>query len=264
MKVDLIIIDPQNDFCDPKGSLFVPGADADIGRLALMIDRIGDKLNAIHVTMDSHRKVDISHPIWWKDSSGKRPDPFTAISASDVADGVWTTTKPVALKRSHKYLKELEARQRYPHVIWPEHCKIGGWGHNVVTELWEALGRWEAKYRLVDYVTKGSNPWTEHFSGVMAEVPDPTDQTTQLNVPLMGVLEKADMTVWSGQARSHCLANTVRDVASNFSDDTLIERMHLLTDSCSDVPSFEQLGEDFVKDMTSKGMKLTTTTEFLS
>lgn len=264
MDVHLIIIDPQNDFAHPDGSLFVPGADEDMKRLTAMVERIGHKLSAIHVTMDSHRKVDVSHPIWWKDSSGKHPDPFTAISASDLADGVWTTTKPGALKRTLQYLKDLEARHRYPHVIWPEHCKIGGWGHNVVEKLWAALGEWEEGYRLIDYVTKGSNPWTEHFSGVMAEVPDPKDPTTQLNTHLMEVLEKADMTVWSGEARSHCLANTVRDVASNFSDPTLIERMHLLTDSCSDVPSFEQLGEDFIKDMVAKGMKLTTTSEFLS
>ncbi len=30
----LLVIDPQNDFCDPSGALFVPGAPTDVARLA--------------------------------------------------------------------------------------------------------------------------------------------------------------------------------------------------------------------------------------
>lgn len=264
MNVQLIVIDPQKDFCATDGALSVPGAVRDIDRLSLMVKRLGGKLDKIHVTLDSHRKVDISHPIWWKDSKGQHPAPFTIITASDVADGVWTTTKPGMLKRSLQYLKDLEARQRYPHCIWPEHCKIGSEGHSIMTDFFDALSEWEDDFRLVNYVTKGSNPWTEHFSGVMAEVPDPQDPTTQLNTQLIQTLEEADITLWSGQARSHCLANTVRDVAANFSGTDFIGRMHLLTDACSDVPTFEKLGEDFVRDMTARGMKLTTTTDFLA
>ena len=70
MNVHLLVIDPQNDFCDPNGSLFVPGADEDMKRLGGFIERVKDKLNDIHVTLDCHRKVDIAHPIWWRDSSG--------------------------------------------------------------------------------------------------------------------------------------------------------------------------------------------------
>ena len=36
----LLIIDPQNDFCDKKGSLFVPGADKDIKRLSKFIETV--------------------------------------------------------------------------------------------------------------------------------------------------------------------------------------------------------------------------------
>ena len=66
-KLHLLLIDPQNDFCDPSGSLHVAGADRDMDRLALMIHRLAGKLSDIHVTLDSHRKVDISHPLWWRD-----------------------------------------------------------------------------------------------------------------------------------------------------------------------------------------------------
>lgn len=87
MKIHLVVIDPQNDFSTPQGSLFVQGADQDMSRLALMVKRLGKKLDDIHITMDSHRKVDISHPMWWKDSAGKHPSPFTMITADDVDAG---------------------------------------------------------------------------------------------------------------------------------------------------------------------------------
>jgi nicotinamidase-related amidase len=208
--------------------------------------------------------VDISHPLWWKDGSGYRPQPFSLITPADVEEGTWTTTMPALYKKSLQYLKDLDARQRYPHVIWPEHCRIGTIGATVVQPLQNSFDNWERnRFAQVDFVTKGSNPYTEHFSGVLAEVPDPTDPTTQINTGLIQILEEADIVLVAGEARSHCLANTVRDIVANFNDQSAVEKLHLLTDACSDVPTFEQLGEDFVKELTGKGMKTTTTVDFL-
>jgi len=44
LKIDLVIIDPQKDFCDPNGSLFVPGAAEDMKRLASLVGRLKNKL----------------------------------------------------------------------------------------------------------------------------------------------------------------------------------------------------------------------------
>ncbi len=68
MDLRLLIIDPQNDFCDKRGSLFVPGADKDMVHLARMIKRLKDKISDIHVTLDTHHYVDIAHPGFWVDS----------------------------------------------------------------------------------------------------------------------------------------------------------------------------------------------------
>lgn len=263
MKIHLVIIDPQNDFCDPKGSMFVPGADEDMSRLAAMVVRLKDKLDDIHVTLDSHRLVDIAHPIWWRDSSGANPDPFTIITASDVADGKWVAKLPTFQKRSLEYLRSLEKSGRYPHCIWPPHCLIGSWGYGIYPALFDTLQEWENRFATVDFVTKGSNIFTEHFSAVQAEVPDPEDPTTQMNTNFVQTLESADIILLAGEARSHCLANTVRDTANAFSDPKYTEKLYLLTDATSDVTGFENFGEDFLKEMTAKGMKITTTTEFL-
>jgi len=262
--IQLMIIDPQRDFCDPHGALYVPGAEEDMKRLAQMVARLKDKIADIHITLDSHRMVDISHPVWWKDARGRNPDPFTSLSAADVRAGSWTTTQPSAYERSLAYLDALQAGGRYPHVIWPYHCLIGDEGHAVMPELSGAIHEWEERYAMADFVTKGSNPWTEHFSAVQAEVPDPADPGTQINAGLVNTLEEADVTVWAGQALSHCLANSMRDVATEFADPALVSKMVLLTDATGNVPGFENYGESFVAELKGRGMRTSTTTDFLA
>lgn len=280
VKIHLLVIDPQKDFVDKNGSLSVPGADADMDRLAIFIEKMGTRLADIHATLDSHRIVDISHPGWWRASKGDHPKPFTMLRLENgrimgygpptysVAIGEYTTTRPGSYKRSADYLRQLEATKRYPHVIWPEHCLIGDEGHQVWPSVSAAFHAWErsllTKSATVDFVTKGSNPWTEHFSGVKAEVPDPEDPSTQLNAPLIQVLEDADMIPLGGEALSHCMANTVRDIAEAFSNPKYVEKLWLLRDCTSNVPGFDKFGDDFLRDMQARGMHVTTTTQFLA
>lgn len=269
MKIHLLLIDPQNDFADPKGSLFVPGADKDMQRLAEMILRLKDKIDDIHVTLDSHRRVDISHPIWWKDASGHHPPPFSLLSAEQVTAGEWTTSLPSFLPRSLEYLESLQQAGRYPHTIWPEHCIIGDAGHNIAPVLAQAIHRWEDRFAQANYVTKGSNPWTEHFSAVQAEVPDPGDPTTHINSTLVQTLEEADLVVLAGEAATHCLLNTVADIADNFADRNCIQKLVWLSDATSPVPDppgttlfSDRLNQVFA-DLTAKGMQVSTTADFL-
>src|SRR5262245_59545443 len=264
-RVELLIIDPQVDFCDPKrGALYVPGAEHDIARLSAMIRRLKDKLDDIHVTLDSHHSVHIAHPIFWRDSWGKNPSPFTRISRNAVEGGVWTTAQPGLYRRALDYVRKLEQNGRYELTIWPPHCLIGSAGHSVTPELFDALTEWERRFAFVDYVTKGSNLLTEHYSAVQADVPDPSDPGTQINTRLVETLEKADIVAIAGEARTHCLANTVRDIANGFGDDSFVSKLVLLTDASSDIPGFESHAQSFINEMTARGMKLSTTVEFLN
>lgn len=262
-KLEFLIIDPQNDFCNLKGSLFVPGADEDMKRLSALLLRLQNKIDDIHVTLDSHRFVDIAHPIFWIDSEGNNPTPFTIITVDDVEQGKWTTTNPAYRKRAFEYVKALGTHNRYLLCIWPPHCLIGTWGHNVADTIQNALLNWEkGRFAVVDYVTKGSNIWTEHYSAVQADVPDAQDPGTMLNTQLIETLERADMIILSGEALSHCVANTVRDIANTFGEDN-IKKMMLLEDCCSNVPGFENMGQEFVLEMAGRGMKLVKSTEFM-
>lgn len=276
LNLHIVCIDDQNDFTDPNGSLFVVGGDQNVRRAAKMIERLRDKITDIHVTMDSHHKVDISHPMWWVDDNGNKPGPITGVTLDDKgvfhfhnfptgAKATGRTRSLGARDRTAKYIKALTTNGRYPHTIWPEHCLIGDEGHNLNPILAGAIHEWEEKrYAISNVVTKGSNPWTEHFSAVKAEVPDPEDPSTQINRGLIETLEKADIVVWVGEALSHCLANTFRDVVANFSDPSFVKKMVLCTDASSNVPGFEKYGHDFIAEMSAKGMQKTTTTDFLA
>jgi nicotinamidase-related amidase len=260
-----LIIDPQRDFCDAvTGSLYVPGAESDMVRLAAMLTRLASSIDAIHVTLDSHHAVDIAHPIWWRDPDGQQPAPFTIITASDLASGRWTTSQPESLARSRDYVESLERHGRYPLCIWPYHCLIGTSGHSVAFPLAEALTTWERdRMTPVDYVWKGANIWTENYSAIRADVPDPTDPATQTNTALLDSLETADLIFVAGEAGSHCVANTVRDIA-DVRGDTLLRKMVLLTDAVSPVTGFESLQADFLAQMTERGLRTSTTVEFLA
>jgi len=276
-RISLLIIDPQNDFCDiPERerpllesgmrlspALPVSGADGDMKRLAAFIERAGDRLCDIHVTLDSHNPVDIAHPSWWRDAAGAAPAPFTVIGAAAVRSGAWRASDPARQARSLAYVEALERNGRYALVVWPEHCLIGHWGHNLHSAVADALDAWAHKrLETVDFVFKGANPYTEHYSAVRAEVPDPGDPGTLTNETLIGKLAAADTILIAGEALSHCVANTVRDIADSLGPQN-IAKMVLLTDCTSSVSGFEQLGENFLREMTARGMRVATSTDHM-
>jgi nicotinamidase-related amidase len=134
----------------------------------------------------------------------------------------------------------------------------------VIPVVAEALRRWEEQgFARVDYVTKGHNPWTEHYSAVQADVPDPTDPSTQLNVRLIETLERADVVALSGEALSHCVANTVRDIADYFGQES-VRKLVLIEDTSSPVPGFEELAQRFLADMKQRGIRTARAVEFLT
>lgn len=263
MRLEFLIIDPQNDFSDtPGAALPVPGASADAERLAGLLDRIGDYIAAIHVTLDTHQLVDISHPIFWRNGNGQPPPPFTPITVADVEHKIWQPFKAEHRARALDYVRALRDHGRYTLTIWPPHCLVGAWGHGVIPVVADALRRWEeAGFARVNYVIKGHNPWTEHYSAVQADVPDPTDPGTQINIPLLRALQNADKVALSGQALSHCIANTVRDIADHLGAEA-IGKLVLIEDTSSPVPGFEALARQFLSDMRQRGMKTVKAAEF--
>ena len=70
-----------------KPALPVAGAHADMQRLARFIDAAAPALTAITVTLDSHHRLDIAHPTFWRTGDGQPVAPFTSITAAQVRAG---------------------------------------------------------------------------------------------------------------------------------------------------------------------------------
>lgn len=266
IKIDLLIIDPQVDFCSPSGSLSVPGADQDMVRVANLVKRLGNKINDIHVTLDTHHYFDIAHPIFWKGSDGKHPNPFTIISSSDIKNNIWTPSIPSLFKKALDYIGALEKSGRYPLCIWPPHCLIGSEGHKVYPELFEALMSWEqlSAGNMIDYITKGSNFMTEHYSAIKAEVIDPMDPTTQVNTKLIKTLEEADIIAVMGEAKDYCVYNTLKDIINEFTNQNYIKKIVLIEDGMSCVNSLNTEIANFYIDLSKKGITFSKCDDFLS
>lgn len=276
--VQLLIVDPQNDFCDlpdaylpvdplsrqpVKPALPVAGAHADMQRLARFIDAAAPALTAITVTLDSHHRLDIAHPTFWRTGDGRPVAPFTSITAAQVRAGDFLPRHDDDLPRTLAYLQELETRGRYTLMVWPIHCEIGSWGHNVHADVRAAYNRWEdAGQHIVRKVPKGTNPWTEHYSALMAEVPDPDDPRTQLNRGLLHALDRAELLLIAGEAGSHCVKATVEDLAQHLPGGKL-SRVVLLTDCMSPVPGFNAGQTAFLQRMRELGMQTRGSTDVL-
>lgn len=270
LNVQLLAIDPQNDFMDEaNAALRVTGATGDMKRLAVMIGRIGKKLSDIHVTLDSHRVIDVGHPGFWRDQNGTNPAPFTMIKSDDVANGIWSPRDPQLVPRMLSYANELEKNGQYNIMVWPEHCLIGSPGHNVQPDLLATLQAWErSEYASINYVTKGTNIYTEHYGALQAEVPDPQDPDTSLNTGLLQMMQLADVIVVAGEASSHCVLSTVNQIADNIGAEH-IKKFVLLTDCMSPVGAlpgvdFPAIAKAWMVEMEKKGMKLATSVSFLA
>jgi nicotinamidase-related amidase len=213
MTTHLLLIDPQNDFCDPRGTLFVPGADQDCTRLAAFIDAptAPAGFDAITVTLDCHSSYAIFHPAFWRCRDDSHPAPFTEITHEAIRTGDFAPVDPNLQDYVLRYTEALERGCRYKLCIWPPHCLTGTWGHCVEGTLRAALDRWEVRHpgKSVQYVLKGTNPLTEHYSALRPEVPDPADPPTPA---LSASLAAADRLYVTGQALSHCVLFTLRDL----------------------------------------------------
>jgi nicotinamidase-related amidase len=252
MRTHLLIIDPQVDFME-GGALAVPGATADMQRLATLIERAGERIDGISVTLDSHLVNQIFHPAFWEDGAGASPPPFTIIGHEDVAARRWSPRHGAQMLPHHNgstrsqwalhYVEQLAKGGKLPLMIWPEHCLIGTAGHAVQPDLAGALAGWSrATGRNPDYILKGMSPLTEHYGAFAAEVEVPGEPATALNSAIPELLSKVDRMLVAGEASSHCVKTSVDQIVAN-ADPAEARKLALVTDCMSPVPGMP--GADF-------------------
>lgn len=269
----LLIIDAQNDFCVPGAPLYVVGAEKDNERLAAWIRNNSEEIDHISYTLDTHQVNDISHPSIWRNKDGSMIAPHTIIRYKDLEDG---TYYPIIYRqRIQEYIKKIEdlAMQEqannipFPvlfHYIWPEHCVMSTNGAELSKVISDALIHWTRQNPAYTYNAwvKGTNPLTEHFGSFQAQITYTEFPETQLNQNLIKTLEKYDNVFFAGQAKSHCVATTLKQML--YLAPNLASKLVILEDCMSDVvvpggPDFALMAQPIYDLAKQKGIRFTTT-----
>ena len=251
-----MLVDVQNTFCIPGSELYVAGRSGngavdDNRRLCEFVYRNLGAITQIVPTMDTHRVMQIFHPIWLR---RRRRQPPGAVHADHRAG---RRERPLARQPGGRGERPgrgglraasscsttrgtLEAGGKYSLTIWPYHAMLGGIGHALVSSVEEAVFfHAVARYAQPDFQVKGENPLTEHYSILAPEVKEGPDGEliASENDALIERLLSFDAVVVAGQAKSHCVAWTIDDLLAG--DDererALAPRTYLLEDCTSPV-----------------------------
>lgn len=262
-RLRLLIIDPQNDFMDIAGAaLPVPGAEADMQRVAALVHRLQARIDDIVVTLDSHNSIGIERVTFWQLPGGGAVPPFSTVGAADVRAGRFAPRDARQRQDVLDYLDALEAGSGRTLIVWPVHCVVGTWGHNIHTILGGAIADWEfARMRPAEKVLKGMHPMTEQYSAFRAEVPRADDGRTQNNASLMARVGGGDeLLLVAGEALSHCVAASGDDMLEQL-DTQRLRKTVFLTDCMSPVAGFYAQGEEFLERARKAGARTASSAE---
>jgi nicotinamidase-related amidase len=250
-RICLVAVDVQNTFCIPEFELFVAGRSGsgavdDNRRLCEFLYRNLDTITQVVPTLDTHQAMQVFHAVWLVDEEGRHPEPYTLVSAEDIASGRWHVDPAVAeslgfdpeyaQRHLAHYTRALAETGKYELTIWPYHALIGGIGHALVSAVEEAIFfHTIARRSQADFQPKGRSPLTEHYSVLGPEVTRGPDGEVlgEKNSALLEKLFAFDAVVIAGQAKSHCVAWTIDDLLT--SERSLAERVYLLEDCTSPV-----------------------------
>ncbi len=265
LKVALVLVDMQVDFIHRDGALSVPGAIDDCRRVIEWIYRNVGRISKIFLSLDSHYPLQIFFSTWWRDAAGNHPPPNTIISASDLEGDRW---QPVYESEwSRQYVAQLEEQHRKQLMIWPYHTMVGTVGHNLSPSLYEAIcyhsaARGSQPAKLI----KGSIPRTEHYSILEPEVKVADHPQGEVNHALLRELDKYDLIYLAGQAKSHCVLETVNSIMRAWAPrPAQIKRLRILEDGMSSVVvpdiDFDALADAAYQRHRDDGLTFKRTTE---
>ncbi len=260
-RIAVVLVDYQHDFVDPSGTLYVPGAQEDVARFLNWFYANAHRITSVYASLDTHVPFQIFYSAWWKNpQTGEHPAPFTPISVEDVSAGRWEPVIQPAW--SLRYVHELKQKAKKELMIWPYHTMEGTLGHMLVAPISEAIA-WHSAARNTQptYIVKGRTIRTEYYGIFGAEVPDPDDPESSLNVPLLDAIMKHDRVYIAGEAKSHCVLETERQLIQRFGNQPdILKRLYFLRDCTSSVQhpqiDFDALAENELAMMERLGVQM--------
>lgn len=261
-KTLLLLVDIQIDFVHADGALSIPGAIDDTRRTVEWIYRNAGRISHITATLDTHLPIQVFHPLWWVDADGQHPAPFTAINAADVAAGKWRPL--VEPEWSAQYVEILEEQAKKQLMIWPFHVLRGTPGQALVPALSEAIAYHTAARGVQpEYVVKGLIPGSEHYSAIEPEVKVPGHPQGDVDQALLDRMAAYDTIYVAGQARSHCVMETVASMVRHYPPE-VVQKMRVLEDTMSSVAhpeiDFDTMAREQFARFAEHGLTLTSTT----
>ena len=213
------------------------------------------------MSLNSRHKTHISNPISWVNEKGETPEAYTVVKKEDLEKGKYRARMHLLQDSYFEYVNALEKNNRDPLVLWPEHCLVGTEGHAITPEINEALQEWAGKnMATVEYIIKGTNVCTEMYSAISAEIAQPEDPATSLDLVMVERLSMTDRVLVCGQSLSHSVNHTLRDLSTHWREENM-GKLYLLNDCTSALPGFESVAEDFLQDMRDKGVVITSCQE---
>ena len=232
----LLCIDVQNDFIE-GGALAVPGSVDDVERITRFIYNNMAGLSRIMCSLDTHFAQQIFHPCWWANSAGDHPAPYTVITYDDVVNNVWRPL--IDSLDSINYLKKLEeaGSGKKKLCIWPYHCISGTDGATLENEF--------AKMVYFHSVVRKSRPsmvpkGTDSHSEMYGIIKPEYDKKNFVNTPVLNAIEANDEIYVVGEAASHCLMESVRQIAERFANrPEITQKITILEDCTSPIPGYE-------------------------
>lgn len=268
IRILLLLVDAQIDFIHTDGALSVPGAIEDTRRTVEWIYAHTQQLTHIAASLDSHTPNQIFFPPWWIDQQGGHPEPFTVITAKDVDEGKW---RPVFEPEwSLKYVHELEESAKKQLMIWPFHTMMGTPGHNLSPSLYEAIAYHSAARKTKPtFVHKGMIAKTEFYSLLEPEVIVSDDPRGMINEKLLGEIFDFDAVYVAGQAKSHCVLETLSTIVREFSAKVGFKgKFRVLMDCTSSVYhpeiDFEAMAQDMYDRFREQGVELITSADIVT
>ncbi len=264
----VVLVDDQYDFVDPTGTLSVPGAQDDIARFLAWFYMNADKITSVYASLDTHLPLQIFYPTWWKHSrTGEHPEPLTILTEEDVMKEVWVPIFPDEQDWSINYVHLLKQKAKKDLMIWPYHTMEGTLGHMLNAPISEAIA-WHSAARKTQptYIVKGRTRRTEYYGIFAAEVFDPQDASSALNVPLLEAIMNHDRVYIAGEAKSHCVLESTRQLVDHFANQPeLLGRLNILKDCTSSVEhptiDFDTIAEEELAVMEQKGVNLVLSTD---
>lgn len=258
----LLLVDMQVDFVHADGNLSVPGAVDDARRITEWIFRNLSEITTIAASLDSHVPISIFFPTWWVGADGRHPQPYTVIRSDDVQAGRWTPLYQP--EWSAAYCEKLEQQAKKELMIWPYHTLIGTPGHTLTPALYEAIAfHCAARQAQPLFLQKGTIPQSEYYSILEPEVKVPDHPAGSLNTAFLNTLAHYDRIYIAGEAKSHCVLETVASITRYFENQPVVlNRFYLLEDCMSSVAhptiDFEALANEALTRFAATGVHLVT------